>query len=178
MREALLRILRLSAHAVDAAGRAAGRLLDVPAAVVFLVFFSASVYQWDGGYLGGEAYSYLRHYSSDRPLKAKLFDYRGTDVSWNYQARELSYLVDYLDYNVCASLIRRKVPFFLSTSSYLGALLLALLAGCWCRRCLGLDRPVSNALLLLLLTHPTFLLLGPVFRSAKMGATVCVTACL
>src|SRR5688572_16124749 len=60
------------------------------AATLFIVKF------WDGGTLETEAIVFVQQYTSERPLLAKIFHAYANDFS-TIQARELSYLCDYVD---------------------------------------------------------------------------------
>jgi len=148
----------------------------VPTFVIVIVFVIIFVARWHGGYLNAESRGYLSHYTSDRPILVKLLDCNRTEVNGAYQARELSYVLDYLDYNFCALCARWGFPHYLSLTSYVGLVILALLIASACRNLLGLSLAVTNALLLLFLTHPVVLFLGPVYRSAKIGSAVCLVA--
>jgi hypothetical protein len=54
---------------------------------------------WQGGVLEREATTFITQYTADRPLLNKIFDPRANDLG-TYQARELSYFVDYVDAQV------------------------------------------------------------------------------
>jgi hypothetical protein len=123
------------------------------------------------GYLHPEAEAMLLNYTDGRDLLNKIFDPRWTDWGY-YQARELSYLVDYLDYNFISISIRSGVLHFLSLSTYLGILLMALLLVGFFRKRLALDKVTSILLLLLFLTSSSIITAGAVFRSAKIGVGV------
>ena len=158
---------------INAAGRALFWALDVPPIFVILAFVPILIIQSHRGYLVPESRTYLAYYTADRPLLVTLLDDKGTENGL-YQARELSYLVDYLDYNLCRLSARLGFPHYLSCMSYVGLVILAFFVAAFCRKALDLSRPMTNAFLLLLFTHPTILLLGPLYRSAKIGAAVCM----
>ncbi len=66
--------------------------------------------------LNGESYAFLLHYSADRPLLELIFDPALND--WNfYQARELSYLLDWFDATVILALLRHQLIFWWSATS-------------------------------------------------------------
>ncbi len=80
------------------------------------------IVQQGGAYLHGESAAFLFNYWRDRPLAAKIFDPVPND--WGlYQARELSYFIDYLDAGFIRWSIAHGVPHFYSFSTILVALL-------------------------------------------------------
>jgi hypothetical protein len=119
-------------------------------------------------FLHPESEIMLLNYTDDRGLSQKVFDINGTDWG-NYQARELSYLVDYFDYNFVAFSLKNGFIHFLSLSNYIGIFLISLFFVRFCSRHLNLDNVITGLLLLLFLTSSTMILSGPIFRSAKIG---------
>src|SRR5512133_1849240 len=68
------------------------------------------------GMLHPEAEAMLVNYTDGRPFGQKVLDNNYTD--WGtFQARELSYVVDYFDYNFVAASIRHGTVHFLSLSN-------------------------------------------------------------
>src|SRR2546427_124721 len=80
-------------------------------------FWIAAAQSLQLGVLNNEGYWYLPYYLSDRPLLAKVFDSRYTEVGL-YQARELSYLFDWLDSIFIAACVHVGVPHFLSVTYF------------------------------------------------------------
>jgi len=91
----------------------------------------APAWFWHGGVLEAETLRFITHYTSSLPLLDKVFDAATNDFG-TYQARELSYFIDYLDAEFYALLVARfDVTLFVPLSSMLASVLLAgaLLAG-------------------------------------------------
>ena len=98
---------------------------------VLTTALAAPVWLWHGGVLEAEAVRFITHYTSSRPLLEKVFDSATNDFG-TYQARELSYFVDYLDAQFYALLVARfDVTLFVPLSSMVASVLFvgALLAG-------------------------------------------------
>jgi hypothetical protein len=101
---------------------------------------------WGPGLADREGQSFILNYLADRPMDAAVFDPALND--WGtYQARELSYLVDYLDAQVFAALFDRDVLLLIPASGVLGLLAIIALYLRGSRTLWRLDR-VTTALLL------------------------------
>jgi len=77
---------------------------------------------WQGGVIEEETLGFLRNYWGDRPALVSIFDLRSGD---DYQGRELSYAIDFLDAQWVRSLLSRGVLFFVPPSGLLAALAVA-----------------------------------------------------
>jgi hypothetical protein len=148
------------------------RLTDTGLLFLLVVsFWIASAQSLRLGVLNNEGYWYLPYYLSDRPLLAKLFDSRYTEVGL-YQARELSYLFDWLDSVFIAACVHVGVPHFLSVTYFVFSLLIVVSLWRFGRRQLGLDRAVLWLLLAMYLSGPHALLSGSYSRTAKIGVAL------
>ncbi len=123
---------------------------------------------WDGGVLDAEARHFILAYTKGRGLLESIFDPRRTD--WGlYQARELSYLFDYVDANVWRALQRLGLGVFVPLSSLLGSGLLALQVLRRGRELLPGAAPYLVPLLLVLVSNVVFFFSNAVYyRSAKI----------
>src|SRR5579859_870387 len=79
----------------------------LPAALI-----AHAVVFWGRGVLDKEAISFVVNYLADRSVLATVFDVRLNDWG-NYQARELSYLVDLIDARVFGALLYHRVLLFI-----------------------------------------------------------------
>lgn len=120
------------------------------------------------GFLHPETYSFLPHYLSDRPPLLLIFDNQITDWN-NYQARELSFLFDWLDAHFIAASCHRGLVHFFSASHYLLLLVAGLSLWQIATRHLALPRLAAFALVAMLWTCPTAMLYGSFYRSAKVA---------
>src|SRR5579862_2957175 len=79
---------------------------------------------WGHGIIDKEALTFVVNYLSRRPLLATIFDPKLND--WGmYQARELSYLFDFVDARVFAALLDRHILLFVPASGVMGLLAVA-----------------------------------------------------
>src|SRR5204862_7833046 len=119
--------------------------------VVTLCIFLPSIF-WKGGVIENETVSFLIQYTDPRPLAQKIFDPRANDFGM-YQARELSYLIDYVDAAFHVFLLRHfNVACFIPLSALISSLLIILVfkRGVHCTLP-SLDRVTTDLLLLVLL---------------------------
>jgi hypothetical protein len=124
---------------------------------------------WDGGVLEREATIFMRQYTDDRTVLQKVFDPHANDFQ-AYQARELSYLIDYIDANFYMLLLKLfDVTFFIPLSALISSLLIVALFCIGVRKTmLNLDVLTTGLLLLLLLTSFVFVAtMGVFYRSSK-----------
>jgi hypothetical protein len=151
------------AREVSGAGAGAGRWLG-PALALALV--AAPSLFWAGGVLEEEAIGFFRNYWSDRTVLQRIFDPRGYD---EFQARELSYAVDFLDAQWMKLVLDRGWLFFIPPSALAASLGVVLAWGIGLPRALpGLDRATAWAVLLVYLSNFAVLsTMGLFYRSAK-----------
>ncbi len=140
------------------------------------IFITLSVILHDGGFLHPELEVYIPYYLSDTPLLNILYDSRVTDMG-NFQARELSYLVDYVDSKFFELSVNLKHPHFLSLSNYVFSFIIGILLWQFCVKDLELGKLNSTLLILVFWTSTYSILDGILFRSAKIGVTL-TSACI
>jgi hypothetical protein len=127
-----------------------------------------------GGFLHPEIQIYMPAYLSDKPLMNIIYDSKTLDEN-NYQARELSYLFDYFDNHFIALCTHFGFPHFLSITYYVFAFLIALGIFRFSLDDLHLNITISLCLVVLFWTSTTVFTSGLLFRSAKIGVTLCLT---
>ena len=123
---------------------------------------------WGRGIVVRAARAFILNYLADRPLAAILFDPSLND--WGaYQARELSYLIDYFDAHILAGLHSQGVLLFVPASGALGLGLFMVVYSTGARRLLCLDRVSTAALLSWFLSSIVVQASSAIFyRSAKI----------
>ena len=137
------------------------------------LFALISVVNHHGGVLNPEMYLRLPFYLSDAPLLNKLFDSRILEQDM-YQARELSYFLDFLDSKFIEFSIENGFPHFLSLSHYLFSMATGCLLWLFCVKELNLKRLPGLGLVVLFWTSPSVFLGGEFFRTAKMGVALLI----
>jgi hypothetical protein len=123
---------------------------------------------WRGGVLEEETITFMTHYLDQRSILEKVFDPHGIDFD-NYQARELSYLVDLLDAQVFKRLLRVGFVLFIPLSAVAASLLT------WAVWARGSGRtfptvPATTRSLLLLVLFSNYVFattMGLFYRAAK-----------
>jgi hypothetical protein len=127
----------------------------------------APFWYWNGGLMEIEALQFIRQYLGERTLLQKIFDPRANDFG-NYQARELSYFVDYLDARAFEALIGQDLTVFVPLSALMAGLLTAGVLFSAIRRYPGLP-PFTVALLLLVYfsNYVYLVTAGMYYRSTK-----------
>ena len=153
---------------IDRSGRRLGQAALWAAAAGFVL---APFFYWRGGLLETEATQFIPHYLDGRPLLQKIFDPRTNDFG-AYQARELSYLLDWVDAHAFDALLSRGAVVFVPLSAVLSSVLAVVVFGVGARRVLQRADPIAAALVLLLyLSGFTFLVtVGLYYRSGKAWA--------
>lgn len=134
----------------------------------FLCVFLPAAF-WKGGVLEGEAITFVINHTDDRTPLQKVFSPRHNDFN-TYQARELSFLFDFLDANFYLFLLRKfDVAFFIPLSAILSSLLIIFIYRRGVRRTLpGIDRLTAELSLLPFLTCFVFVSsMGLFYRSGK-----------
>ena len=124
---------------------------------------------WWGGVLEGEAISFIHNYADNRTVLQKIFNPYLNDFNM-YQARELSYVFDYLDTRFFLFLLRKfGVTLFIPLSAFVSTILIILVFRRGVRKTLpGLDRITAELLLLPFLTcYVVVSTMGFFYRSAK-----------
>ena len=136
-------------------------------AAIALLFVVAPALFWGGRAVFDETLSFvLRRYWSGRSALQIVFDPRGWDF---YQARELSYALDFLDARWVRWLLSRDILFFVPPSSILASLAFVAI-GLWLapRALPTLDRATRWLVLLVFLSNFVFLsTMGWLYRATK-----------
>jgi hypothetical protein len=137
------------------------------------VLVISSIAAQSRGYLQVEADLYLVDHLSDRPFLSKVICPHLNDAT-AYQARELSYVLDYLDAHFIYLCTKLQEPHFLSVTSYV--LLFVLSMAHWTRSVHHLKVDPLSVLLCLLLfwTAPCIFFSGVYVRSAKPATSLFV----
>jgi len=136
---------------------------------IFFILLSVIVH--DGGFLHPELEVYIPHYLSDKPLLNIIYDSRNTDTGW-YLARELSYLVDYVDYKFFELSVNLGYPHFLSLIHYVFSFIISMLLWHFCVQDLELGKLNATLLVLLFWTSSYIFVGGILFRTAKIGVAL------
>lgn len=138
----------------------------VAVALTGVLIQALAVLQTNGGFIHPECPAYHIHLLSPDPLPKKLFDPRVLDQG-NYQARELSYLVDWLDYRFIDFTIRKGHCYYISPSSVLCFFAVGLLVWSYYASDLRAPPAVAYGAALLFWTSPPIFLGLVRFRSSK-----------
>lgn len=134
-----------------------------------------SMYWRSGGMLHPESAAFILNYLADRPLLNKIFDPLYNDWGF-YQARELSYLVDWLDVQFIAICAKWKLGHFYSLSFTIITLLIVAVQQYFGNKIFrNLTRTELWAISLLMLSTPLFLLNNSFYRSSKPLCAVLIT---
>ena len=140
--------------------------------LMLLAFVFASVKAQRGGWLGGEADMFLvDHLNPDRSFLSKILAPHSHDAS-QYQARELSHFFENFDAQFINWSVKRKVPHFMSITSFLFLTVLCLVHWRYATKYLRLDPVVTLLLIALFWTAPSVFFSGTYIRVAKQGASL------
>jgi hypothetical protein len=147
------------------------RLAHATVAVVLLLAVVTAlivpILYWNGGLIEIESTQFVRQYLDDRTTLRKVFDPHGNDLG-TYQARELSYFVDYLDARFFESVMLVDRPLFVPASALVAAVLTILLFVLAIRR---IPVPARLSVVLVLLVYVTnyvhLVTTGMLYRSSK-----------
>jgi hypothetical protein len=122
---------------------------------------------WKGGLLEIESLQFIRQYLDDRSPLRKIFDPYGNDFG-TYQARELSYFLDFLDAQVFKRLMAMDITVFVPATALVASLLTVVVFFVAVKRYRAVS-PLTGALLLLLyLTNYVHMItMGTFYRSSK-----------
>ena len=146
-----------------------GSVLSAACALVAILCIFIPAVFWQGGVLEGEAISFMINYADDRTVLQKVFNTQLNDFD-TFQARELSFVFDYLDATFYLFLLRQfDVAFFVPLSALISSVLIVLIYRRGVRRTLpGIDRLTAELSLLPFLTCFVFIsTMGLYYRSAK-----------
>lgn len=146
-----------------------GSVLSAACALVAMLCIFIPAVFWQGGVLEGEAISFMINYADDRTVLQKVFNTQLNDFD-TFQARELSFVFDYLDATFYLFLLKQfDVGFFVPLSALVSSILIVLIYRRGVRRTLpGIDRLTAELSLLPFLTSFVFIsTMGLYYRSAK-----------
>ena len=158
------------------------------AAVLLLagvIAVAVPIWYWDGGLIEIESTQFVRQYLDDRTTLQKVFDPHRNDLD-TYQARELSYFVDYLDARLFEASMLADRPVFVPASAVAASAVAILITFVAMRRSPPQAQLAAALMLLVFLSNYVHLVtMGMLYRSAKpllvpvlMGAVYYVLAIL
>lgn len=137
--------------------------------IILSCFFALiSIINHHGGTLHIETDVRLPFYLSDVPLLNKLFDSQIIEGD-RFRARELSYVLDFIDSKFIEYSIENGFPHFLSLMHYLFSIATGCLLWLFCVKELRLKPLTGVGLFVLFWTSPGIFLGGIYFRAAKVG---------
>jgi hypothetical protein len=139
--------------------------------LISVIVAVCSVAWLHGGFLQYEGEARLPYYLSDRSLPAKLYDSDYLEMGM-YQARELSYLFDYIDCKFIAGCVALGHPHFLSVTHYFFLIWISVVFWRFGVDDLKMNRWTVAGALLLVLTTPVIFLSGGFYRTAKIGVAL------
>lgn len=138
--------------------------------ILSCLFALISIMYTQGGILYGEMYIRLPFYMSDMPLLNKLFDSKILDDGC-YRARELSYLLDVIDFKFVKFSIENGFPHFLSLTHYIFSIATGCVLWSFCVKELNLRPLVGIGWLILFWTSPS-IFLSALNRTGKIWVTL------
>lgn len=134
---------------------------------LFMLFIVLSLIVLKGGYFGQEQVYRYYNYLDDRPFLLKIFDAE-RHTALNFEARELSFVFDFIDANFILYSAKYGIIHFYSLTHYIFIFIIACLAYLISKKFFGQRfTSVSILVCLLFLTAPTSFI-GIYFRSAKI----------
>src|SRR5437762_125436 len=149
-------------------GRYTRPVLIAAAYLLPIALFVRAVTFWGYGIIDSEAMEFVLNYLQKRPLLAQIFDPQIND--WGaYQARELSYVFDWIDARVFAALLDHHVLLFVPLSGILGLIAVSAVYFWGARKVLGLNGVMPSMLLSLFLSCIVVQASTPIlYRSSKI----------
>jgi tetratricopeptide (TPR) repeat protein len=137
--------------------------------IILSCFFALiSVFAQHSGSVNIETEVRLPFYLSDIPLLNKIFDSQIIEGD-RFRARELSYVLDYIDSRFIEWGIENGFPHFLSLTHYLFSIMTGCLLWLFCVKELKLGPLTGIGLLMLFWTSPSVFWGGSYFRAAKIA---------
>jgi len=144
-----------------------GRPLTYGVRALIAAAIAAPFWFWKGGVLELEVLQFIRQYLDERSVLQKVFDPYRNDFG-TYQARELSYFIDYLDAQVFERLMRWHVTSFIPLSAVVGSILGVTVFLFAARRYKHVPALTASLLLLMYVANYTHLVtMGMFYRSTK-----------
>ena len=159
-------------------GRYTRPVLIAAAYLLPIALFVRAVTFWGHGIIDSEAMEFVLNYLQKRPLLAQIFDPQIND--WGaYQARELSYVFDWIDARVFAALLDHHVLLFVPLSGILGLIAVSAVYFWGARKVLGLNGVMPSMLLSLFLSCIVVQVSTPIlYRSSKIILCIALLAFL
>jgi hypothetical protein len=148
------------------------RSLVIPIAIS-LAMGALSVVILHGGGFNPETYDRLPYHLSGDMFVVKIFNNKIMDYGM-YQARELSYVADFIDAQFVDLSVILGAPHFLSLIHFLFAGVIACMVWRFVLVDLGLSRVVAALVVLIFWSLPWILLGGFLMRAAKIGVALMV----
>lgn len=137
--------------------------------IIISIFFAViSVINHHGGILNIETDVRLPFYLSDIPLLNKIFDSQLLEGN-RFRARELSYILDFIDSKFIELCIENGLPHFLSLTHYLFSIATGILIWLFCVKELKLNPLIGTGWLVLFWTSPSIFFGGNYSRAGKIG---------
>jgi len=153
--------------------RFVGAAYLLPIAFVFYTFCF-----WGYGIIDQEAMGFVLNYLQKRSILAAIFDPNMNDFGL-YQARELSYLFDFIDARVFATLLDRHILLFVPMSGVIGLVALSAIYVWGARKVIGLDHVTTSLALSLFLSCIVVQASTAIFyRSSKIALSVALIGLL
>lgn len=135
---------------------------------IFLLAILASVFFLRGGFFNPEAYYFLRQFQEDKPFLVRIFN-NSVELNSGFQAREFSYIIDFIDGQFLIRSARLGIVHFYSFSHYVGIFMIASLAFIMSKRYFGQKfHDIAILISLLYLTTPPVFINGNLYRSSKI----------
>lgn len=151
-------------------------LTSLPFFLVFVLVLAQSAWLYrNGGPDNAEHATMVPHLLSHQSLLPKLFDIEHCESPpsrRNFQARELSYLFDYLDLQLLLLFARHGLAHFLSLIKYLFVAAILVLGWTAFTRDFALPKPIAALLLLLFLLSPPVYHGDYIHHCAKIGVAL------
>ncbi len=145
------------------------RKISIIHVILLSCFFALiSILNHHGGILHPEMIVRVPFYLSETPLLSKIFDSDILELGY-FRARELSFVLDYIDCKFIELSILYGFPHFLSVTHYLFSIAAGCLLWLFCAKELNLKPLAGIGLLALFWTSPGIFLGGAIFRAGKMG---------
>ncbi len=153
---------------INAANRYSGKISLFHVVILSCLLAAISVAAQHGGSVNIETEVRLPFYLSDIPLLNKIFDSQIIEGD-RFRARELSYVLDYIDSKFIECGIENGFPHFLSLMHYLLSIMTGCLLWLFCVKELKLGPLTGIGLLVLFWTSPSVFGGGGYFRAAKIA---------
>jgi hypothetical protein len=139
--------------------------------VMVLGFITASIVVQKGNWLTAEADQFLVDHLSERSFLSKVLSPHSHDAA-QYQARELSHVLEFFDAQFIYWCVKHRSPHFYSIVTYVILALVSVLHVWYCSKYLRLDPAIGVLLVAVFWTTPCVFFSGQYFRNAKQGTAL------